>query len=261
MSDRDVTLRKATRLLALPHIADISHLLATCLKKTFQQEAAFKSFEALVKSYKKRLRYGEKAYLVPPNIGKKARFMHQKEVAHWAKTVMEKFSTLSAGEQEILQELSNHQVIIEALSSTVDYQEQIALIFKEEGLNKNTYQKVLALLAKPTQNAYQTIFAQHLRQMLETHYQDLITDGKTLYCCSDVIESMFGKFKEKLARNKKESMLSQCLEIPTYTQKDSDFILHLSKALDSFSLADIQKWKEAQSVDNQLLKAKKFFQK
>lgn len=261
LSDRASMLCKTSTILDLPHIPDITHLLATCLKKTFQKEEAFKNFEALLKSSQKKLRYGDKAYLLPPNIGKKARFMHQKVVANWAKVVLEKFSELSPNEQDILQELPKHQSIIEALSSTVAHQEQIALIFKEQGLNKNTYQQTLKILSKPSKNLYQESFKKYFKELLEIHYQDLIASDETLYCCSDVIESIFGKFKEKLARNKKESMLAQCLEIPTYTQKEADFILKLSNAINTFSLADIRYWKEKQNTDNQLLKSRKFFQK
>ena len=65
MSDEGNNLVNAAKLLELPHLADISHLVATCLKKTFEDRADYKAFSTAVNKCQAKLARGKYCYLRP----------------------------------------------------------------------------------------------------------------------------------------------------------------------------------------------------
>ena len=51
LSDEGSNLKNAAKELKLPHLPDIGHALATCLKQTFEKEESYVLFIKLVGSY------------------------------------------------------------------------------------------------------------------------------------------------------------------------------------------------------------------
>ena len=95
LSDEDGKLKKASRLLSLPHLPDISHAIATCLKRTFTQSADYKSFTTLIASYQAKGVNQDLSYLRPPKQRAKARFMNQEKLVKWAVKILGKMDALS----------------------------------------------------------------------------------------------------------------------------------------------------------------------
>ena len=60
----------------VPHVYDIKHKVATILKKEFHQDKTWQSFVTRTNRTKLRVTLTELAFLVPPGLKNKARYMN-----------------------------------------------------------------------------------------------------------------------------------------------------------------------------------------
>ena len=99
LSDEGSNLKNAAGQLKLPHLPDIGHALATCLKQTFEKQEAYILFTKLVASYLSKGVNQDLSYLCPPKLGKKARFMNQSRVVNWAEIMLTNWGKLDETEK------------------------------------------------------------------------------------------------------------------------------------------------------------------
>lgn len=93
-----------------------------------------------------------------------------------------------------------------------------------------------------------------IRVYLENHKEWLV-EYKQVICCSDIIESSFGKFKNEQDRNLCKVVTIGCLKIANYQGKGDKKIL--KEARENTKIIDLNKWKE----ENELMTLNKKWQK
>ncbi len=109
LSDEDSKLLKACRLLQVSHVPDISHGVATCLRRVFEQAPDFKSFKNLISSYSSKGVNQLLSYLCPPKQRTKARFMNLNKVVKWAKKMSDKFENLNGEEKDFFRNCQSNR--------------------------------------------------------------------------------------------------------------------------------------------------------
>ncbi len=78
-----------------------------------------------------------------------------------------------------------------------------------------------------------------------------------MLCCSDVIESTFGKYKNELSKNPMCAITDLVLIIPAFTANlTTEWI---NEAIDSSTIKDIQQWSKENLCASLLSKRKKCF--
>ena len=80
-----------------------------------------------------------------------------------------------------------------------------------------------------------------------------------LLCCSDVIESTFGKYKNELSKNPMSGITDLVLIIPAFTANLT--IESINQAIDCCTVKDIKKWNQENLCNALLAKRKNVFDK
>lgn len=142
LSDEDSKLLKACRLLEYPHLPDINHAVASCLRKTFDKNSAYKLLIKQITSYQYKSVNQDLSYLRPPKQRVRARFMNQKGFIEWGLTMLNKFEELSEKENTFFNRLSDHEHMLNVLHKCIETGERITNILKIKGLSSETMDEV-----------------------------------------------------------------------------------------------------------------------
>ncbi len=146
---------------------------------------------------------------------------------------------------------------VSGFSSTNKIVTQVMEILKNSGLNQNSYDQCMKLALKLPEKSK---VKKKLVKWFEKHIsiQRKITTG-TLLVSSDIIESLFGKFKYIIERSPQADMNRTTLLIPTLWGKiDNEKI---TRALEVASHKDLMEW-EKESIPYTVRKKRMaFFEK
>ncbi|HFA49519.1 MAG TPA: hypothetical protein ENJ95_10945 [Bacteroidetes bacterium] len=261
LSDEDSKLLKACRLLRTGHVPDIGHAVASCLRRVFGQTVDFRSFKKLVSSYSSKGVNQPLSYLRPPKQRTKARFMNLDGVVAWAKKMLERFGSLNGKEKAFFAELPGQREIISSLGTCLSAAKEISMPFKKDGLSKGTLEqarRTIRSMAAPS--GYLKAFLKEMEGYL-AQYQAFMDEhgGTAVHASSEIIESMFGKYKSKANNYALTGLTTLNLELPIYGRKQNEISSRILEALEDISLAELGKWKKDNSADNQIVKRTNFF--
>lgn len=221
IKDGDVTLNKGVRLWqaqqtsTIEIIDDISHVVANALKKRFEHDAAYQGFVSWSSQVAKKLRQTADAFLMPPKLRRKGRFMSVGRLAKWGQKLSEQLSQLNVeGEirlTAICSGIEPYLPFIRQFAETTTCLSETMKHLKCRGVNPGT-----ATLCRQQLNTLaESEMRLTLNQWLDKHLAIQQRLGvKTLPVSSDVIESLFGSFKHIMNRNPQADMNRSVLLIP-----------------------------------------------
>ena len=272
VSDEAAALKCSAKLANSPHLPDISHVLGTCLRKTYTKNEDYKKFFAQINSYKRKGVNQGLTYLLPPKQRSKVRFMNQKPTVIWANTLLSKYDTLNEKEKVFFKDIFLHQSILKSMSACLVVAEFVGLCYKKEGLCLASNQAIdnylanVVIIDTPMQ-----IFVNYLKEYIKNYAEILnnICENSSLeiekreICklnvCSDVIESMFGKYKNTISTNQLVGVSTTCLELPLCHMNIEQLTAQIIPSMEGFFVADIKGWKKGQNVNNQAVERRNFF--
>jgi hypothetical protein len=293
LSDEESTLRRGILNLNMAHVPDIGHAIATCLRHVFEKEAAYQAYLKLMGQYQAKGVNQALSYSIPRKQRTKARFMNQHIHVDWATSILSKYDTLDHKAKLFYQELLAHRPIIEALAQCLAWAETLAVDIKTAGISQNylikkreeiqhlirgnTHQKTdidIDIRTTPeipltsgdapkdtSQNSsYFHDFLKEIDEYLSKYQLVLANEPDAKYhASSDVIESLFGKYKSLRNDNKWVGMTDTVLEIPLMKYDAQDIHNKLKQALENTCVSDIKQWKESHTIENQNVKRIKLF--
>jgi hypothetical protein len=254
IKDTDYTLNKGVTLYNKSQekpillIEDISHVVAKSLKKEFEETKSYKQFTTLLKNGSARIRNTDIAFLTPPKMRNKARFQNVSRLGKWGKKMMEHFNIRGRAKKgSILERLrlafpafSRLKPFILNFSKTTSATSKVMKRLKTKGLEQSTYDDC-QLMLKELPKSSKT--AKSLRDWLDRHLK--IQQQLSSYpmpISSDIIESLFGKFKHTIEKSPQSDMNHSVLIIPLLCGKISEE--KISNALNSVSQKELEEWKE-----------------
>lgn len=261
LSDEDGKLKKASRELEVLHVSDISHAIGSCLRRVFKQSVDFEDFRKLLGTYSRKGVNQALSYLCPPNQRTKARFMNLRNPVNWAKKILEKFDCLEEKERLFFAQLPEHKKIISSLDKCLTEATKIGLLFKQKGICAKTLEEAKKILSNLDKRyRYMKPFSDEVTKYL-SDYERIIEEfgNVTIHGSSDIIESMFGKFKRKANDYALTGLTSLNLELPIYGVSKSQISLGIISSLETISVLEIKEWKKDNSIDNQLVRRSEFF--
>jgi hypothetical protein len=188
---------------------DVGHVAGNALKAEFAAQAMFLKFLEVIRKGSARIRQTTLARLLPPKIRTKGRFQGITAVAEWAYKLLDLMGGQGrAKEDSELDQLrkafcglAQLRTFLDRFCGACGIVEQFLKGMKQHGLNQATYKKAKAQLEQlPESSKVRT----KLTAWLEKHLliQCRLGIGQTpLLVSSDVIESLFGKFKTIIQRN------------------------------------------------------------
>lgn len=226
VSDQGINLCKAYAQVGLTHIPDCSHVLANGMEKLYKNDPTFDLFIRWAAQLRARWAMSrQKVAFMPPAHRTKARFANVFPLVRWAKDVLNRpQNTPLVIPQEVKDELAfleQHRSFIEELSWIDHLSSSVAKILKTQGYNSHSRDLIQQCMNHLGPYITDTIkaFMDHLKGYLENlDKQSLGMELKPLICCSDVIESTFGKFKQKIHPRSPFGMTQFLLSFPNFTQ-------------------------------------------
>lgn len=226
-------------------IDDVGHVVANAIKAQYAKSKLFKLFLKLLDQCGKRLRQTKLAFLKPPKLRTKGRFQGISITANWAIKILELCDEkISQPEYKklkfALSGISKVKIFLVGMATNIIAASEVMKIVKNEGMNQKSYKSIVAIIDKI---GTRSIIKKKLSNWADKHLeiQQRMQIGETpLIVSSDIIESLFGKFKHILARGSMVDMNRTVLLIPTLCKNlNSEDI---EKLLHSTSLKSVQNW-------------------
>jgi len=226
IKDCDRTLNKGVNLWRekpdadIPVIEDISHVMASALKKQYEDTDDYRKFTSLISKGAKNLRQTALAFLAPPKLRTKGRFLSIGRLGRWGEKILD---VLSAGKdtrddetlnklRAALPDFDDRRTFIHRFAGTAKVVSQVMELLKNNGLNRSTFGKCrrLAETLSDDPEVKQTLL-DWLKRHIAVKRQ---VTRFPLPVSSDIIESLFGRFKHMLERNPQADMNRSALLIP-----------------------------------------------
>ena len=254
VSDQDHSLKKSYGLAGLDYISDCTHLITAVLKNLYKNDSKFTEFASLAGRLRKTWCLSKYASYSPPNQRAKCRFANIFPVVEWAEQILNIWVTLPEELQEKLVWLQEHKPFIEELILLTKWSKSILTVLKKGGYNNSKHKAIVKMMkGKQVGNAlvFQNKVEQYLTQL--NNYADQ-NNYENLFCCSDIIESTFGKFKHKVNRNSTHGLTEFVLTIANFTGELS--MQEIKKGLENTQIKDLNQWKKERKKEGSIHKQK-----
>lgn len=85
--------------------------------------------------------------------------------------------------------------------------------------------------------------------------------GKTVHVCSDIIESLFGKYKAKASDNQLVSVTNLCLELPLMCLPQKKISENINTIFSEVKMSNLETWNGEQKSKSQALMRVEFLKK
>jgi len=230
----------------LPRIYDCTHALSLLLKKEYEEQEMFKNFLKAYALLNRKNYMGQDSLICPPKLRGKSRFLNIYPIADWAESSLELVDSLSKKKRTVAEKrvykkllwLNKYRGLIAELIAISKLLKAVFKILKNEGLNEASIKATQEVVSHSQAPLFIRV---GIRNYLEAQ-QVLLTDYATMICCSDIIESYFGKFKYNQTKNPSKRITIGCLDIVNYGKKIER--TELKKAMESTKIVDLKKWQE-----------------
>ena len=245
VSDGGKNLVKALKNKQIARVEDCTHVFSKLLEKRYKNDPEFKEFCAQTSLLNRQCWMSCWASICPPKLKGKARFLNLYSLADWGEKNLKLLKILSAQEHldeqgkqlyEKLKWLEHYTELVEHLVQLTELIKACFKLLKTQGLSLQSGQQIRTLLDQKQVPAF---FDQGVRQYLDRN-SELLTQHDRLVCCSDIIESFFGKYKSQQRVNPATGITSSCLRMANYGKTiDEETMI---KSLEQVKIVDLQDW-------------------
>lgn len=261
ISDQGSNLRNAFRLCGLTRVSDCTHLLSKCTQVLFQNDPELDALIQAMNASRAKWALSRLALYAPPALRKKARFHQIFAVYKWGDTILEKWHMLPQEAKDELAYVEKNRKLIQTMKQIHALIEDFSGLVKGKGINaytqdhwKQKYEKRCAEWNDEHLHIDDKVEKYHLA-ILEfiTQTKASLPEENQILCCSDVIESIFGKYKNKA---RFPMITDDALKIAAYphTIQKEDII----QAMAAKSTRSIQIWKQENTTVSLLAQRRRF---
>ena len=248
ISDGGSALLNALRQLSLSNVRDCTHIMMNIAKKLFSKDVELSKFCAQVGQLRQSLCLTKLACLLPPTLRDKDRFVRVFTLTDWYRRIMLHWDNLPTEAQQKFDFLFDFKDLIERMEQIRSLIAISSKLLKSAGISEQSILLWEERIKEYSEKNKLTIEAEYfitaIRQYLQKHITLANKYGRLL-CCSDIIESSFGRYKNK---NQVKVISADVLKIALYAKNiNTNFVY---QALCNTSQNDIQKWQLNHTCDN-----------
>ena len=258
VTDAGSTLKCGLKEAGIRQVYDITHAIAIILQRLYEKDETFKDYTHKAAQMRFKLCCSKNAHLIPPNQRSKSRFLNIDTISKWGMVVLDALQNndISLEERGQLQWGKEMEAFVVEMDSIISIVRNISTVLKHEGLSKQTKLKCISMLSGCRKGRLKE-FKVYMLNYLDEHTKEIKHQKETILCCSDIIESAFGRYKNELSKNPMSGITDLVLIIPALTAKlTEDFI---TNAIDSCTVKDIVSWKKENLCNSLLAKRKNTF--
>jgi len=232
----------------IPHLYDIKHKVATFLKKELHEDKTWQSFVTLTNRTKLRVTLTELAFLVPPGLRNKARYMNLDTLVDWGRRVLayldapRDFPGQPLNRQKLQQKLGWLNEYRGPLAVWAELLEVAALAeayVRREGYHDHAAEELergLGALAR-------TPAGLRLKGRIVAFVAEQATNlapGQHVLGSSEVLESLLGKYKRIQGTHSKGGMTGSLLSIGAAVIKKTTTAVQT--AMGTVPVAAVREW-------------------
>ena len=249
ISDRGSSLLSAIRRLGYSWVSDCSHEMMNAVKDIFNNDKALQDLCAAIGTLRSRFLLTGWGGLLPATLRDKDRFLRLFTIVDWVRRLDSYWDRLPGKVRPNLSFYRRQPALLRRLNQVRDLVEITAKLLKAAGLSRATHrrwqQQVTSYL---NQQAVVTHAARKFIVRLEAYFANHAPKYETqgrLLCCSDIIESTFGRYKNKGGM---KTISADVLSIALYNQPLSmDFVV---QAMGCISQPQLNAWEEKNVCHN-----------
>lgn len=257
VSDGGNNLVKCFDELNITRIEDCTHAIGNLVEKRFKKDSCFEAFSKETAAFKRKIAMSKDAAYMPPRQRSKGRFLNLTPLAKWGTQILKRIEKPDFDpNSEIAKKLAwihKYQPLIieiQAISVTMN---KLFKILKNKGLSHESAANCKEVFEEMKPPDW---FINGVNKFLKRNLEKLPHLEKIL-CCSDIIESFFGKFKARIKQSPAAGITESCLSIANYPTKfEPDKI---KQAMEGVKLIHITQWRDENLKINIAQKRKKLF--
>lgn len=243
------------------HSHDITHKMALLLKKELEQDEEYKLFTNKCNQTRQQVQQTELAFLMPPQQRSKSRYFNLDELVKWGINMINYLGKEQEKENREKLELKlgwveeyKESLMIwkEMISRTRNIEEKI----KKEGINREFWQKYVSKYQEGLTSERMINFQNKIEESLQEEIE-LLTEEDIRIISSDVIESLFGKYKSFSEKSSLKEIRIMILTIALSTLKITRELIE--KATLTVKNIDVKNWEEKTFGQSMLSKRKMAF--
>jgi hypothetical protein len=254
VTDNCPMLKKTLVKCGILRLLDITHMIANAVKKLYAKDEMFNNF--IKKLNLTRAKWSKSQYVafIPPAIRKKARFHQLLTVYEWAEMILKNWEELPKGAKDELEYVYANKELIQSMKCLQMMVSEYCKVFKSIGISQETEKIWNKRYEKNCKKEFDEqalkdpkllMFKQILENYITTTVTGLGDNTEAHICTSDVIESMFGKYKHQ---GLQKEITDDILKIPIYAGDVK--IEDIAAAFRLISIKELLLWKKENTTDS-----------
>lgn len=249
ISDRGTSLLAAVRRLGYSWVGDCSHEMMNAVKDIFNKDKALQELCAAIGVLRCRFLLTDWGGLLPPTLRDKDRFLRLFTIVDWVRRMDTYWEQLPDNVRRPLLFYRRQPALLRRLTQVRDLVDITAEILKSAGLSTASHrrwqQQVQSYVNQQAVVSHAARkFIKRLEAYFANHAPKYEAQGRLL-CCSDIIESTFGRYKNKGGM---KAISADVLSIALYNQPIS--INYVTEALSKVSEPMVKTWEEKNVCHN-----------
>jgi hypothetical protein len=248
VTDGGTNLAKALRLEGLDAVGDCTHIMMNAVKKALADDPVLSQLSTDIGQLRRKLMLTAEGFLLPPTLRDKDRFLRIFTIVHWVERIDNIWAKLPESSRNKLSFIEAARTRIKCMKQLKTLVKLTAGILKGAGLSKASKQvwekAITGFSAKHELTEEAETFITKLRQFFVEH-ETLISKHQRLICCTDIIESTFGRYKNKGGT---PTISADVLSIALYGVKITPQLVQ--KTLSSVSYQAVQDWETENVCEN-----------
>ena len=200
ITDGGTNLSKALKILKLDAVGDCTHIMMNAVKKVLADDPALSLLSANIGQLRRKLMLTAEGFLLPPTLRDKDRFLRIFTIVHRVERIDSIWAELPQSSRDKLHFINEARTRVQCMKQLKTLVELTAGILKGAGLSTASRQKweqaITGFTKKYGLNEESKTFISKVRQFFIDH-EALIAKYQRLVCCTDIVESTFGRYKNK----------------------------------------------------------------
>lgn len=248
ITDGGTNLAKALKIKGFDAVGDCTHVLMNAVKKLLGNDAILRQLHADVGQLRRRLILSEFGYLLPPSLRDKDRFIRIFTLGKWIDRIDRWWPKLSESARAHLAFIEPARPRVQCMNELKAVVERVAALLKGSGLSAATRRRWEEYAAHCRQNASCSPEVDTLLNTISRYFDDhaeLIARHGRLLCCTDIIESLFGRYKNKGGT---PTISADVLGVPLYSATITPQFVQ--QALLATPYKKVQAWEQTRTCEN-----------
>ena len=240
-------------------IKDISHTLGMFMERVYTKDEEFNSYMKELSQVKFKHVMNPVAYLLPPKQRSIARFLNLSQVVEWSDKILMNYAKLTTQEREIFSFIPLYASFIDELRTVLFCINSIECEIKHNGLSHKSVKNCRKYIERDLCLANQRMIriAEQIVDYLKDEIKKLPSSKTCWNASSDIIESIFGVYKNRKSPNPLHGITSFVLFLPLHTRigaKEDIVPFDFKHSLESVFMSDIDDWRKEKLPENLVYK-------